>query len=235
MKKIMILWLFPFLICTTAIAEEPDELIVSAVRAENTKIPGTSLKRPADYVVQRLRVSSESKEEKTRKEEIFDTLRLLANVAKEKNLEPCSIVDNRFVIPLKIDSATLKIVRGNRTDTSEVTICIKSKVTPGTGNAIALYSKLKDFPTAVKPVGRTAIDLQGEVEITIINPGQYREAVIKLFAADAKLVTASLAADYRVVTRGIDHQLQWMRDGMTDVVLFIPYEYDVVPPSRTAN
>lgn len=227
------------LISNAVAADEGDELIVTTVRADNTKIPGTSLKRPADNIIQRLRVSSESPDEKTRKTEIFDTLRLLVNTAKEKNIEPCVIVDNRVIVPLKVDPATLKIVRGSRSDTSEVSICIKTKVNPGVSNAVALYSKLKEFPAAVKPVGRAAIDLFGEIDVSIINPVQYREPVIKLYAADAKLVTAALSADYRVITRGIDRQLQWMRDGMTDVVLFIPYEYDVVPLNgpltRTAN
>lgn len=241
MKKITVASIvFSILFVTAAIADEPDELIVTTIRADNTKIPGTSLKRPADNIIQQLRVSSESPDEKTRKAEIFDTLRLIAASAKDKNIEPCVVVNNRVVVPLKIEPATLKIVRGSRADTSEVVICIKTKVNPGVSNAVIQYAKLKEFPTTVKAVGRAAIDLYGDIDASIINPMQYREAVIKLYAADAKLVTASLSADYRVITRGIDRQLQWMRDGMTDVVLFIPYEYDVVPVNaaplmRTAN
>jgi hypothetical protein len=199
-KKALIFAPLLFLVCVAATAEESDELIVAAIRADNTKIPGTSLKRPADFIVQRLRVSSESKEEKTRKEEIFETLRLLVATAKEKGIE----------------------------------------VVPGVSNAVVQYSKLREFPASLKPAGRSAVDLQGYIEVSIVNPGQYRAQVIKLYADDAKLVTSSLSADYRVVTRGIDRQLQWMREGMTDVVLFIPYEYDVVPVNaipltRTVN
>jgi len=229
----MILAPLMLLACAVAVAEEPDELIVATVRADNTKIPGTSLKRPADYIVQRLRVSSESKEEKTRKEEIFETLRLLVATTKEKGIEPCNVIDNRVVIPLKVDAATLKVVRGDRVDTSEVVVCIKARVIPGVSNAVVQYSKLREFPASLKPAGRSAVDLQGYIEVSIVNPAQYRAQVIKLYADDAKLVTSSLSADYRVVTRGIDRQLQWMREGMTDVVLFIPYEYDVVPVNAT--
>jgi hypothetical protein len=67
-----------------------------------------------------------------------------------------------------------------------------------------------------------------------VNPAQYRDQVITLFAGDVKKVTAALGADYKVVTRGIDQPIRWVRSGMLEVTIFVPYSYDVIPASVTS-
>lgn len=215
-------------------AEDPEEYLVSTARTDKTVVPGAILKRPADFLLQRVKISNDTREEKVRKEEILDTLRQLSNaVAKDKGLELALLADYRTVVPLKIEVAALRMTQGSRVDTSDLIVCLKTKVVPGAANAAALFAKLKGFPKTVKPTGRSAIESIGEIEVTIVNPMQYREQVIKLYAADSKLVTSSLGQEYRVVTKGIDRQLQWMRDGLVDVNVFIPYEYDVIPSNLT--
>jgi len=216
-------------------ADETEELLVTAARTDRIVVPGASLKRPADFLLQRLKVSNDAPEEKTRKDEILDTLRQMsAAAARDKDIEISLLADYRTVIPMKLDVAALKLTRGGRAATSEVMICIKTRVTPGASNAAALFAKLKAFQSSIKPAGRSAIDIVGDPELTVVNPEQYREPVIKLYAADSKLVTASLGQDYRVVTKGIDRQLQWIRDGLVDVIFYIPYEYDVLPINVTS-
>ena len=220
-----------FLIGTSAAfaAEEPEELLVTPARTDKTVIPGASLKRPADFLLQRVKVSSDAREESVRKDEIFETLKLMsAAAARDKTIDLVVLLDAR-VIPLKLDSTTVKLTRGSRADTSETTVSLRTRVIQGASHATELYGKLKAFPTTIKPAGRSAIDVYGDAEVSIVNPSQYREQVVKLYAADSKLVTSTLGPDYRVITRGIDRQLQWVRDGMTDITLFIPYEYDVIP------
>lgn len=215
-------------------ADEPEEFLVTTARNDKSTIPGASLKRPADFLLQRVKVSSDAREESVRKDEIFETLKLMtAAAARDKTIDLVVLLDAR-VIPLKVDSTTVKLSRGSRADTSETTVSVRTKVIPGASHATELYGKLKAFPTTIKPVGRSAIDVYGDVDVTIVNPSQYREQVVKLYAADSKLVTSTLGTEYRVVTRGIDRQLQWVRDGMTDVTLFIPYEYDVIPANVTS-
>jgi hypothetical protein len=216
-------------------AQEADELLVTSPRTDRTVIPGASLKRPADFALQRLRVSNDNRDERVRKEEILETLRqMAAAAARDKTLELALLADQRTVVPLKIDALALRFAQGNRVDTSEVIVCVKTKVLPGAGNAAALFAKLRGFPSTFKPVGRSAVDLLADVDLSVVNPPQYREQVIKLYAADSKLVTSALGQDYRVVTKGIDRQLQWVRDGLLDVLFFIPYEYDVIPANVTS-
>jgi hypothetical protein len=211
-------------------ADSVEEMLVAGTRTEKTVVPGASLKRPADFLLQRFKVSSDAPEETARKDDILDTLRLLQSAAnRDKTVELVILPDGRIVAPLRIDPLTLKVLPGNRSQTSEIVVAVKTRVVPGADNATALFSKLKGFPKSVKPTGRAAIDLTGDIELTLVNPAQFREPVIKLYAGDVRTVTAALGSEYRVVTKGIDRQLQWMRDGMTDVVIFIPYEYDVIP------
>jgi hypothetical protein len=216
-------------------ADDPEEFLVTASRTDKTVIPGASLQRPADFLLQRIRVSSDSPDANVRADEILRTLRQLQNAARrDRTLELCALFNDRAVAPLIIDPATLKLRPGSRSQTTEVTIAVKTKVVPGANNATALLAKLKAFPTTVQPAGRSAIDVVGDGELTIVNPSQYRETVIQLYAADIKAVTSALGTEYRVVSHGIDRQLQWMRDGMTDVVFFIPYQYDVIPVNVTS-
>jgi hypothetical protein len=207
-----------------------EEVLVTTTRTDKTVIPGASLRRPADFALQRIKVSSDAPELLARKDDILATLRLLQSAAsRDRTVELCVLLDGRMVSALRIDASSLKFSAGARPQTSEVIVALKSRLEPGAAAGPALFAKLKDFPAAIKPAGRAAIDVVGEVDLTLEDPAKYRSRVIELYAADARAVTASLGTEYRVVTRGIDRQLQWVRDGMSDVVIYIPYEYDVIP------
>ena len=212
-----------------------EEVIVTGMRGAEVAIPGTSLKRPGDFILLMVEVSNDSRDAKTRRSEIEATLRaMIAAAGKDKSIELSVIGDNSLVLPLRLDSATLQLVNGKKTDTSEATISVKTRIPAQVGNSSALVAKLRDFATAIKPVGRTLIDGNGAFEISIVNPKQYRDRVIELMAADVKKVTAALGTDYKIVLRGIDHPIQWVRDGMLEVTIFVPYSYVVLPASFTS-
>jgi len=223
------------LLASGAASAQLEEVVVTGTRSANSSIPGTSLKRPGDFILLMVEVSNDSRDGKTRKSEIEATLRaMLAAVEKDKSIELSVIGDNNLVLPLKLDSATLNLVGGKRPDTSEATISVKTRIPQSVGNSSALVAKLKDFASGIKPVGRTIIDGDGAFEISIVNPAQYRDRVIELFAGDVRKVTAALGADYKVVARGIDQPIEWVRDGMLEVTIFVPYSYDVLPASVTS-
>jgi hypothetical protein len=70
---------------------------------------------------------------------------------------------------------------------------------------------------------------EDQTKVSVVNIAQYRDQVIQLFSADVKKVTAALGGDYRVVVRGVDQPIRWVRDGTLGVIIFVPYEYDIVP------
>ncbi|MFM1886983.1 MAG: hypothetical protein RL026_2140 [Pseudomonadota bacterium] len=212
-----------------------EELLVTAHRTEKTVIPGASLRRPADFALQRIKISSDAPELAARKDDILGTLRLLqAAAAKGQGLELCVLLDGGVVVPLQAEDPHLRVAAGARPQTSELALAIKARTVSGAAGNARLFARLRDFPATVRPAGRAAIDMVGGTEVTVEDPLQYRSRVVELYAAEAKTVTAALGPDYRVVTRGIDRQLQWLRDGGANLVFFIPYEFDVIPANVSA-
>jgi hypothetical protein len=235
MKKRTSMLALTLFLSGAVVAQDMEEVVVTGTRAEGSAVPGTSLKRPGDFILLMVEVSNDSRDAKTRKEEIEATLRaMLSAAARDKSIELSVIGDNNLVLPLKLDSATLTLVNGKKTDTSETTVSVKTRIPATPGNSSALVAKLKDFVSGIKPIGRTLVDGDGDFEISIVKPSQYRDRVIELFATDVKKVTAALGADYKVVAHGIDAPIQWVRDGMLEVTIFVPYSYDVLPATVTS-
>ena len=217
----------------SAFGQDMEEVVVTGMRSEGA-VPGTSLKRPGDFLLLSVEVSNDSRDAKTRDTEIKETLRaMLAAAGRDKSIELSVIGDNNLVLPLRLDSGTLSLVNGKRPDTSQTSINVKTRIPAIIGNSSTLVAKLRDFVKGIKPVGRTIVDGNGDFEISLVKPAQYRDEVIGLFAADVKKVTAALGPDYKVVVRGIDKPIQWVRDGMLEVTIFVPYGFDVIPATVT--
>ena len=210
-----------------------EEIVVTARSAEATR-PGTYLRKTGDFILLRVRVTNDTREEEGRKREIYDTLRgALASARKDGSVE-LSVVEDELVIPLRVDSASIVLSAGGRPDTSTTAISVKTRIPARDADGQALISKLKDFVTAIKPVGRTQLEPDGTIDISIVGPDQYRDEIVRLCAEDAKKVTSAIGTDYRVVVQGLDRPVVWDRAGLLDLALFVPYSYVVLPSSITS-
>jgi hypothetical protein len=210
-----------------------EEIIVTAERSEGDGgLPGTFLRKSGDFLLLQVNVRNDTREAATRKDEIYATLRnALANANRDGTIELSVIDESDLVIPLKVDSATVVLQPGDRPDTSSTRISVKTRIPPAGANGQALISKLKDFTAGIKEVGRTKLETSGSVDISVVAPHRYREEIVALYAADAKKVTAALGDDYKIVTSGIDRPVRWVRMGLLELALFVPYTYQVVPSS----
>ncbi len=231
-------WLVAAIGClwaATAVAQDAEEIVVTAQRRAETAIPGTMLKRTGDFALLRVEVTNDTREAAARRTEIFETLRAaLAAAKRDGSIDVSTVSDAGTVLPLKVDTANVQLESAGRPDTSRTSITVKTKIPPGEANGPAIVAKLRSFIASIKPVGRTQLDGASEVEISIVNPSQYRDAVIKLFADDVRKVTGALGDQYRVVVRGVDKPVQWVRTGVLELGIFVPYTYDVLPASMTA-
>ena len=97
------------------------------------------------------------------------------------------------------------------------------------GSAAAAEKRLTDFIKAVPRSDRGVIDKTGNLALTIVDPDQYRDQVIKLVAAEATRNAAMFGPEYRFNIRGIDAQLGWSQVSSTDVFLYLPYRYSIYP------
>jgi hypothetical protein len=214
-----------------ASAQSVEEVVVTGIRAsEDVSMPGTFLRKTGDFLLLQVAVTNDTREEKGRKDEIYATLRTaLAAANRDGTIELSVIDENELVIPLRVDSASVVLRPDGRPDTSATRISVKTKIPAQGANGQALISKLKDFVAGIKVDGRTKLNTDGDVDISIVAPHRYRDEIISLYAADAKKITTALGEDYKIVTTGIDRPVQWVRMGLLELALFVPYKFDVLP------
>jgi hypothetical protein len=224
-----------FIMATSCWGQNVEEIVVTGARTEEgTAMPGTFLRKTGDYLLLQVNVTNDTREAQARKDEIYATLRTaLAAANRDGSIELSVIDENDLVIALKVDSATVGLRNGDRPDTSATRISVKTRIPQQGANGQALISKLKDFVSGIKATGRTRLDPDGSVDISIVAPHRYRSEIISLFAQDAKIITAALGEDYKIVATGIDRPVRWVRMGLLELALFVPYKFEVLPSTVT--
>lgn len=219
------------LIAVPSYAQELEEIVVTGTLV-GSDVPGKHLRRAADNLMIRVQLVNDSRDEDQREDEIHKTLlAAISASAKNSNIELSTVTESGFVIPLTKANYRVDLDAGNRPDTSQTYFRAKSAVPSSIDDGEALIIELKRFIAELKMVGRTEVFVDGDVEVSIVNPEQYREQAIKLFAEDVRAVTSALGDDYRVVVNGIDEPIRWARAGSLTVAIYIPYQYMVVPTS----
>ncbi len=187
--------------------------------------PVVGLRRQADSAVMTVSISSDSRDEADRKREIHAMLVSALDRASAAGVE---MVTGSFeLVPVtRANYQELPMFGAGRVDTSQVTFMVKTKLAGSVTNA---EKKLGDFVKTVPKTGRGSIDKSGGVTLTIIDPDKYRAAIVNLVAENARAQAAVFGPDYAVQVSGIDGQLFWSQVSNTDVFLYIPYRYTIVP------
>jgi hypothetical protein len=187
--------------------------------------PVVGLRRQADSAVIEVWFSSDAREEAVRKREIHTMLASALDKAGGSGVE---LVSGAFELgPVtKANYQELPLVFAGRVDTSKAVLMFKTKLA---GSAAAAEQKLKDFAKSAPKSGRGAVDVAGAITLTIVNPDQYREAIVKLIAENARHYASVFGPDYAVQVNGIDAQISWSQVSSTDVFLYVPYHYTIVP------
>jgi hypothetical protein len=187
--------------------------------------PVIGLRREADSAVRMISFSSDSRDEAKRKKEIHTMLAAAMDRAAAAGVE--LVVGNFELTPVtKANYQELPLVWAGRVDTSKADVMVKVKLA---GSTTSAEQRIDAFVKSLSRSGRGAIDKTGGLTLTIINPDQYRDAIVKLVAEDARSRAAIFGPDYAVQVSGIDGQIFWSQVSGTDVFLYIPYRYTVVP------
>jgi hypothetical protein len=222
------------ILCAPATAQQANapelgEVVVTSNRLnaryaqENRPVIG--LRRQADSAVLQVAISSDAREEATRKREIHTMLVAAIDRAAAAGIE---LVNGTFELSpvTKANYQDLPFVGAGRVDTSQVFLMIKAKLA---GSAVTAQQKLDAFVKSVPRSGRGAMDKTGVLTLTIVNPDQYRETIVKLVAENARHQASIFGPDYAVQVSGIDGQVFWSQVSGTDVFLYVPYRYTIVP------
>jgi len=215
-------------------AEVIEEIVVTGSYIESA-IPGTQVRRKGDNLLLRVNITNDSREKQQRESEIHATLKkAVASAQKARGIELSTASDSGFVIPLTSSNYQIELLDGDRPDTSKSSFLAKSPIPPDVTDGEALVVKLKRFVAGLELDGRTEVYVDTDVNVSVVNPQQYRSSIIDLMAKDVETVTTALGEGYKVVLVGVDQQVEWAKIGSLDVAIYIPYNYVVLPASITS-
>lgn len=205
------------------------EILVGANRnsvpyAQNDR-PVVGLRKRADSAVMSLVITSDSRDEATRKQEIHTVLLSAIDKAAAAGLEVVWGSVQLFPVT-KTNYKGWPLYGAGRADTSQVAVLIKGKLE---GSASDTQSRLFAFASSIKGSGRATVGYNGTIQLTVVNPDQYRSAIISLVAEDAKQTAALFGPNFTFNVTGIDGQVAWSQVSTTEVFLYIPYRYVIIP------
>ncbi len=208
------------------------EVLVTASRGNaayaQQNRPVVGLRRRADSGVMSVYVTSDTRDAAQRNKEIYTVMETVIDRAAAAGIQ--LVVGN---VPLRTitrdNYKTLPVVWAGRVDTGKIEFMLKA---PLGASAFATRKKLADFVKSVKGTGRgtfetgSSIDLP-DITLTVVNPDQYRDAVIALVAEDARKQAAVFGPDFTPTVNGIDGPVSWSQVSSTDVFLYLPYSYTI--------
>jgi hypothetical protein len=208
------------------------EVVVTGTRREadgyDASIPAIGLRRLADFAVQEVKVAGDTRDEKKRRDEIFQMIRgALELAAKRPGIDFAT--GEMIVEPLTLANyRNLPLSNDGRPDTDRAVFLIKTRLSAGT-DAKAALDRIAAFIKEVPTVGRAEMRATGDLTLSVVSPDQYRGQIVDLVAADGRAVAARLGPDYALEAKGLDRPVEWGRASLTEVFLYVPYSYSVVP------
>ncbi|HEX8583765.1 MAG TPA: TonB-dependent receptor [Allosphingosinicella sp.] len=213
---------------------EEGEIVVTGTRRDaddyDETVPAVGLKRVADFAVQQVTVVGDTRDQQKRRDEIFAMIRGAIDVAARRGDVELATGD-MVVEPLTASNyRNLALTNDGRPDTDGTTFLVKTRL-GGTDTKAAL-DRIAAFIKAVPTVGRAEMRASGNLTLSIVGPDQYRGRIVDLVAADARATAAKLGPDYAVEAAGLDRPVEWARASLTEVFLYVPYRYTVVPARR---
>lgn len=187
--------------------------------------PVVGLRRTADAAVMSLVIVSDTRDAATRTQEIYTVLLAAMDKAPGAGVE--LVYGGTPIIPVtRANYQDLPLLGAGRVDTSQLQLLVKARLT---GSAAATQAKLLAFITSLKGSGRATVGTGGGISLTVVDPDQYRSQIVSLVAADAKAVAGLFGPEFTFSVTGIDGQVVWAQVSTTEVFLYIPYRYTIVP------
>lgn len=219
----------PAVLAQQATAPAVGEVMVTASRGSipyaGQDRPVAGLRRTADSAVMSLVIVSDTREAATRTQEIYTVLLAAMDKAAGSGFE--LVYGGTPIFPVtRANYQDLPLLGAGRVDTSQLQLLVKAKLS---GSAAATQAKLKAFIDSLKGSGRATVSTGGGISLTVIDPDQYRSQIVALVAADAKATTALFGPEFTFSVTGIDGQVVWAQVSSSEVFLYIPYRYAIVP------
>jgi hypothetical protein len=186
------------------------------------------LRRTADFAIQQVVVASDTVDEDQARQEVLAMVRKAVDLARGSGVLVAS--GDLVVEPLTVANYTdLKVLDGDDDDNDPddkidgqfVKFLVKVPLAPGIDAKTAL-ARIDQFIKMVPQVGRAEMKPFSELTLSVVNPEQYRGAIIDLVAKDTATTSARFGPGYGVEVTGLDKPVQWKRASLTEVQLYLP-------------
>jgi len=187
------------------------------------------LRRTADFAVQQVVVVSDTVEEADAHKEVRAMTRKAIDLSAGSGVQLAS--GELVVEPLTVgnyNDLRIEEIDEDEIDGQAVKFLVKVPLAPGI-DAKAALAKIDKFIKAVPAVGRAQVKAYSELTLSVVDPEQYRGAIIDLVAKDTGSTSGRFGAGYGVEVTGLDKPVQWKRASLTEVQLYLPSNSTVRP------
>jgi len=206
-----------------------EEIVVTGSRISGddySRMPAVVLQQRADFLVQRIRLTNDTRAEDARTKELYQTIRDMVGDAAKRTGMALSYGDE-FLIPITATAYEVPLSEGGkRADTSSTSIYVKMALgeKDDVPDAIA---KLRSFIKKGRLSGRTEIEPDGDVGLSLVAPEKYRYGIIAKITEDAKKLHASVGAQCKIRLSGLSNRVSWQRSDVSELTLYIPYQVEL--------
>ena len=186
------------------------------------------LRRTADFAIQQVTIASDTVDEDAAKAEVLAMTRKAIDLAGTSGV---LVATGEIVVePLTVGNyKELEILdEDDNVDGEFVKFLVKVPLVPGIDAKTAL-ARIDKFIKAVPAVGRAQMAAYSELTLSVVDPEQYRGAIIDLIARDTNTTSGKFGSGYGVEVTGLDKPVQWKRASLTEVQLFLPSNSTVRP------
>jgi len=203
-----------------------DEVVVTGARISGddySAIPAVVLQRRADFLVQRIRLTNDTRAEEARIRELHQTIRDMVGDAAKKPGIALSYGDE-FLIPISASATEVVLsAGGKRPDTSSASIYVKMALAEK-DNVPAAIANLTAFIKKARISGRTEIEPEGDVGLSLVTPEKYRYDIIGKITEDARKLREAVGSKCRIQLSGLANRVSWQRSDVSELTLYIPYQ-----------
>jgi hypothetical protein len=207
-----------------------DEIVVTGTRMSGddySNIPAVVLLHRADFLVQSIRLTNDTRAEDARIKELHQTIRdMVADAAKRPGI--ALSYGDEFLIPITADASEVVLSGGGkRPDTSSTSIYVKMALSEK-DDVPAAIAALRAFIKKARISGRTEIEPEGDVGLSLVTPEKYRYEIIGKITEDAKKLRQAVGARCKVQISGLANRVSWQRSDVSELTLYIPYQVQLM-------
>ncbi len=206
-----------------------EEVVVTGARVSGddySRIPAIVLEQRADFLVQRIRLTNDTRAEDARTKELHQTIRdMVGDAAKQSGI--ALSYGDEFLIPITSKDYEVPLADGGkRPDTSSTSIYVKMALgeKDDVPDAIA---RLRSFIKKGRVSGRTEIESVGDVGLSLVTPEKYRYRIIAKITEDAKKLHSTVGSQCKIRLSGLSNRVLWQRSDVSELTLYIPYEVEL--------